>query len=358
MKRFIVVLCLALFCSCAAAESVWVDETWQHISRELDCDGLPLVIDARILQVPEGTTAQEYHTEHLSNAFVIEKGNQIDWSLLGCDTSHGRWRYPSKEFPEYFFCDDDIFPTCGIFTLCSLHVQNINPDYILYMSGNYSDEIDFSPINGLTEETVKAYAENVASACGCQFGNAIKIFRGDQADSVRSCIEMLIEKNGAEYHPDPEKAEEYLFFDVYYPVYFHGLRLYSGEYTGTASGIEIPNLNMRMAVTAGHGLAMVNSVLFDPASFQPLGNAQPVLDAEQAIRCIQNKYENLFLPGVRQITVHQMALEYVAMTGDVSASHGYTLYPAWVIRYTREMEQGEPFSFYEAYHAVTGQPLF
>lgn len=106
---------------------------------------------------------------------------------------------------------------------------------------------------------------------------------------------------------------------------------------------------MRMAVTAQHGIAMVDSVLFDPAAFQPLGGAQSALGAEQAIR---------FLPGVRQIAIHQMALEYVAMTGDVSASQGYTLYPAWVVRYTREMEHGEPFSFYEAYHAVTGQPLF
>ncbi len=350
-----VLLCLT---AAQADSSVWVEEEWRHISQELDCDGLPLLIDARVLQLPEGMTVQEYHVERLSDAFMLEKGNQTDWSLLGCDTSNGSWRYPTSEWPEYHFNGPDVYPHCSIGALGTMDLQNIDPDYILYLSGTYSDTIDLSPINRLTEEQVKAYAESVAAACGNQLGNAVRMFRCDQAEDIRGCIDTLRKKGTAQYAPDPAKAEEYLFFDIYYPVYFQGLRLYSGEYTSTVSGIEIPNLNMRMAVTAEHGIAMVASVLFDPAAFQPLGGAQSALGAEQAVRCIQDKYANLFLPGVRQITIHQMVLEYVAMTGDVGASQGYTLYPAWVVRYTREMEHGEPFSFYEAYHAVTGQPLF
>ena len=53
-----------------------------------------------------------------------------------------------------------------------------------------------------------------------------------------------------------------------------------------------------------------------------------------------------------------MMLEYVPMTGDVSASNGFSLYPAWVVKYTLEQESGEQITTYQAYHAVTGQPLF
>ena len=35
--------------------------------------------------------------------FLIAKGDQIDWAALGCDTSNGKWRKPTKSDPEYEF---------------------------------------------------------------------------------------------------------------------------------------------------------------------------------------------------------------------------------------------------------------
>ena len=360
MKRVLLFFLLFSLCSTTAAfaENVWMDEGWQQVYREMDCDGLPMIVNARVLKVPEGTTAREYHTKRLSDEFMVEKGQKIDWSLLNCNTSQGKWRYPTSMWPEYQFNGDDIYPLCSISALCSMLVNTRNSDYLTRMSGTYPDETDMSPIGNLTEEQVNAYAEQVAAACGCQLGKPIRVFRGDQVEDVRKNIEACIRQTGTHYNPNPAEAEEYRFFDVWYPVYFQGLRLYSGEYISTAEGIEIPNMNMRLGVTTGHGLILAQCVVFDPFTFVAEGPAQHILSVEDAIECFREKYANMFLPGVRQITVSQIAMEYVAMTGDVSATKGYTLYPAWVAQYTMEMDDGDAVSSYEAYHAVTGRPLF
>ena len=49
MKKFGALIVCICFCvaAVAAAEGVWVDETWREVKRQVDCDGLPLVIDAR-----------------------------------------------------------------------------------------------------------------------------------------------------------------------------------------------------------------------------------------------------------------------------------------------------------------------
>lgn len=74
-EKFGALIVCICFCvaAVAAAEGVWVDETWREVKRQVDCDGLPLVIDARVLQVAEDAMGQEYHTQALSNAWMEEK---------------------------------------------------------------------------------------------------------------------------------------------------------------------------------------------------------------------------------------------------------------------------------------------
>lgn len=361
MKKWLACLFLLSLFSVSAsfAEDIWIKEVWQQVNQEIDCDGLLLIIDARVLQPQDNTSVQEYKLERLSNDFMINKGKQIDWSQLGCDTFHGTWRPPTKSFPEYcYVTDDTIFPTCFIGMLCTLNVQNFDPDYIYDSNETFSYDVSQIAISGLTEDQVREYAENVASACGYQLGNILRVHRGDQPDMVHDSISAVNAKEGALHSPDLNKVEEYLFVDAIYPVYFNGLRLYSGDYMSTADLIEIPNMNMRIAVTSGHGIAFVNSVMLDPATLEATSKEQPILSEQEAINCIVKKYSNIFLPGIKQITVHQIALEYVPMTGDISASKGFSLYPAWVARITIETDSHEAITTYEAYHAVTGKPLF
>ena len=117
-------------------------------------------------------------------------------------------------------------------------------------------------------------------------------------------------------------------------------------------------MNLRLAVTAGHGIALIDSALLDPMALQATSEARPVLSEAEAIQRIAARYAGGAQPGVKQATVHQLALEYVPMTGEISASKGYDLYPAWVARMTWETDTQETITTYDAYHAVTGEPLF
>ena len=52
MKKVWSMFLLILFCftSAVAEDDIWVEETWKQIDREVDCDGLPLLIHARVFR--------------------------------------------------------------------------------------------------------------------------------------------------------------------------------------------------------------------------------------------------------------------------------------------------------------------
>lgn len=360
MKRKMIcclLVMLSLLCTSGLAESVWVEEDWQHVNEQLDCDGLPLVIDADVLQVPENNMVREYRTYALNHDFMVAKGNEIDWSALGCDTSlDGTWRYPTKAWPEYAYHAKESYPSFIINSLCSMHVRSCYPEYAKHDSGNFSDEFDLSPLGSLTEEKIREDAETVANTCGLQLGNPIKMYRVEDTEQIRTWIEES-HFDGI-YQPQAENAEDWRYIEIYYPVYFQGLRLYSGTYKITVDDLEVPTWWMRMTVTAEKGLLSVQTPIFDPSRFEATGEEQKALNVDEAIAAVQKNYAEMYLPGLKQVTITKMALEYVAVTGDVSASSGYTFYPAWVVNYTWEYESGETFSSNQGYHAVTGKRIF
>lgn len=126
---------MLLRCSRSCREGVWVDETWREVKRQVDCDGLPLVIDARVLQVAEDAMGQEYHTQALSNAWMEEKMKAVDWSQLGCDTSSGSWRQPTNDWPEYKYINGErIFPTFGVLAGNRFLFQKCDCEYAYWLS--------------------------------------------------------------------------------------------------------------------------------------------------------------------------------------------------------------------------------
>ena len=54
MKKALVLLLVFVFClsTAYAEDSIWVKETWGQIDREVDCNGHPLLIHAKILEIP------------------------------------------------------------------------------------------------------------------------------------------------------------------------------------------------------------------------------------------------------------------------------------------------------------------
>ena len=365
MKKALLLLLIFVFClsSAYAEDNVWVEETWERIDREVDCDGLPLLIHARVLDVPDGTEACEYHLDKLSDDDLVEKGKQINWPALGLDMSHGKWRLPDKIGHDYTFVSEpEIYPNCTLFSYLQFVMINRSQLYQnTYTVREYINSDD-AEIKGISNEQIKAYAETVATECGFQLGNILRVYKCDDAKTVQANMITIAKDYGKRTDIDLETATEYTFTDVIYPVYFNGLRLYSGERTYTQDEREILNMNMRMAVTAGHGILAVEGPIIDSDHMKVVTEMKPVISAEDALRCMEEKYSGFYHPQLKSVTVQELALEYVLVPSDPSAEKGYTVYPAWVAQTYEKWrnESGELWYWvgYEAYDARTGEEIF
>ena len=57
------------------------------MQQEADCGGARMVVDAQVMVPAEGAMVQSYRLGRLSSDFVQKRGQEIDWSSIGCDTS-------------------------------------------------------------------------------------------------------------------------------------------------------------------------------------------------------------------------------------------------------------------------------
>lgn len=360
MKRIMMFLVAVLFSfTCALAEDdIWVEETWEQIDREVDCEGISLLIHARVLNVPDGTEVCEYHLDKLSDDDLVERGQQINWPALGFDMSHGKWRLPDKIGHDYAFVSEpDIYPLCTLFSYLRFVMINSSQLYQSPYTVRKYINSDDAEIKGVSKEQIRAYAETVATECGFQLGNILRVYKCDDTGTVQANMITIAKDYGQETDIDLKTASGYTFTDVIYPVYFNGLRFYSGEQTYTQDEREILNMNMRMAVTAGHGILAVEGPIIDPEHMKAVTEKKPVISADEALNCIEEKYTNLYRSELRSVTIHELALEYVLVPSDPSAEKGYTVYPAWVAQVIWETEN-ITFCEYEAYDARTGKPIF
>ena len=366
MKKVWIMFLLILFCftSAVAEDDIWVEETWKQIDREVDCDGLPLLIHARVLDVPDGTEACEYHLDKLGDDDLVEKGQQINWPALGFDMSHGKWRRPDKIGHDYAFVSEpEIYPYCCIFSYCQFIMKNRRQLYLSPYTVRKYVNSDDAEIKDISKEQIKAYAETVATECGFQLGNILRVYKCDDAETVREYMIAEAKDCEKETDIDLDTAIEYTFTDVIYPVYFNGLRLYSGERTATQNEREILNMNMRMAVTAGHGILVVEGPIIDSDHMKAVTDMKPVISAEEALRHMEEKYANLYRNDLRSVTVQELTLEYVPVATDPSAEKGYTVYPAWVAQthekwWDYDSNELQDWIGYEAYDARTGEEIF
>ena len=332
MRKAVLVFSMILVCvtSAYADSGVWVEETWSQIDREVDCDEIQLKIHAKVMEVPEGTEVCRYFLDNPSYDFLIAKGDQIDWAALGCDTSNGKWRKPTKSDPEYEF----------------------------------RSELGFYP--GVSRETIIKYAETIARACGYQLGDAFRVYKQDDEKQLQENLMEAAEARGEKGASiDLETSAGYAYTYVFYPIYYNGLRLYSGDGLGLENKREISSMKMQMAVTADHGIASIESALFDPDTLKAVTEPQPVISVEEILHRIEDRYAASEDSSLEKVTVQQLTLEYVPISGPIFSEGGYTLYPAWVAQMLYETHddpewgtEADEFIIFEAYDAVTGEVIF
>ena len=338
MKKALIAFLLVLFCftSAAAEDNIWVKETWRQIDREGDGDGLPLLIHAKVQEIPEGMEVCRYFLDNPSFDFLIAKGDQIDWAALGCDTSNGKWRKPTKSDPEsdpeYEFRSElGFYPSCFVSACCDLQVRNYDLEYMNISWGKDGSNIDDIEVKGVSRETIIKYAETIARACGYQLGDAFRVYKQDDEKQLQENLMEAAEargEKGASF--DLKTAAGYAYTYVFYPIYYNGLRLYSGDGLGLENKREISSMKMQMAVTADHGIASIESALFDPDTLKAVTEPQPVISVEEILHRIEDRYAAAW--------VAKMLYE----THDD---------PEWGT-------EADEFIIYEAYDAVTGEVIF
>lgn len=368
MRKAVLVFSMILVCvtSAYADSSVWVEETWSQIDREVDCDEIQLKIHAKVMEVPEGTEVCRYFLDNPSYDFLIAKGDEIDWASLGCDTSEGRWRKPNRTEPEYTFNWDPIsYPGWYVSAICELLMEQCNYEYTTHIFpwGRYLYETEDIAVKGVSRGKIMTYAETMARECGYQLGEVECVEKTDDAERLLESLKASTADYGDKESMNLEMAAGYAFSKVTFPVYYNGLRLYCGDGMGLDRKHEIRCLKLEMIVTAEHGLIYVNSAIIDPELLKAGTEPRPVISAEEVLKRIEDRYTALKGSNVTEATVQKMTLEYIPICGPIYSEGGYTLYPAWVIRtdekfWDYDSEDWLNWVSYEAYDAVTGEVIF
>ena len=337
----------------AYADTIWVDESWHHLSQTLDCDGFQLVVDADVLDVSENTSAQEYHVASISNEFIRKRMKEIDWSKLGCGTQQLTW-YPDDGYLG-FSSGEGLSHSNGSICIPGLFGVSLVLDYSLYAKiyDGYEDfDNSYEPLGSLTYQDMAVYAQDVAGTCGFQLGKPVRSQRFTDVKGICEAFEKV------RLSIAPEVAEGYQFINLFYPVYYHGLRLYSERMPAAGGDKQIILMGLWLAISRDHGLVHIQGPMLDWEQFKPQGQPQRILTEEEILQCVQRHYSNMLLTRLERIRIHSMAVEYVPITGDVEIVDSYTLYPVWVLKITYENDNGTKFTNNIGFHAVNGNPLF
>ena len=108
MKKALILLLVFTFClpEAYAENSIWVEETWKQIDREVDCDEIQLKIHAKVQEVPEGMEVCRYFLDNPSYDFLIAKGTETGTEILEKLVS-GEIRLDDLANVEEFIDEDD-----------------------------------------------------------------------------------------------------------------------------------------------------------------------------------------------------------------------------------------------------------
>lgn len=360
MKRIvhslIMMLVMMLLCWSASAESVWVEETWEHVSRELDCDGLPMTVNADVLAVTPGTTVREYQTVKQTNAFARDAVASIDWEALDFDTSIQQTvsddiLYYYNGNPHSEKVGSDYSYGAGFY---DLHVRyNAMPygyvDDMLY-------ELDTSDFGALTWEGIMKRAESAAEVLNIQIGQPRSMKRTESYKAADAYWELNLPYL-SQFGYTEEDLEQGGTIEVFMPAYYQGMRLYSGEQVGLPGESRMLEPLFSLRLDRDGWLVSMYCPLFN--GWTPKGEEATPLTFEDALENLRQAYANMYLPNVAGIAVHEAALEYVLMSSDFVARDGFTAYPTWVFQMNLKYDGEEEGDMeYVGIHAITGEKIF
>ena len=354
-KTICAMLMLAiLMCGFGEAEDIWVQETWHRVQDTLDCDGVPLRIDARVMDVEPGATAREYHLSRISNSYAKRAvQTMINWQKLGFSPREEGW----LEDTGYY--QTDLSVRAGVYTMCEMNGSRKNDPalkngkyYCLYTMDT-TDEMDFTPLPGLEYERVAEYAALAAGELGYRLGEPQYMKRMDK-ETIRQDMLFWRDVMPDECNLSEDEMEALQCFVVEYPVYYRGLRLFSGHPPGMPGESFLLPMSLRVMM-GNEGVVSLEAPYFE--AFEPKGEEKPIITGDMALQKMREAYADMFLGNITSMLVKEVSFAYCAISGDATAKRGFTLYPVWWIS-VEEIDSCYSFVTAHGFHAITGRKLF
>lgn len=350
---------LLVFSICpAVAETVWADESWDHVERTLDCDGLPMIVDANVLMIQPGTTVREYKTEKLSNSYAKRIVRSIDWKAFGVIESDGRYINDAG----YYYSGGDV--GFGAYPFFELFVRYDDAPYTDNVVG-YRYDLDQSDLLNLSWQNIMHQAELVATQLNMQIGQPLYMRRlesfllsaqamyKDHWEEIRNT--SFRPPYSSKVYTD-EELDNIKTIEVFMPAYYNGMRLYSGTSVGSPGETFIPLTSFALRMHHEGWIVSMSCPLFN--TWTPRGKESSLLSFDEALQRLQETYANMYLPGVSGIYVHEAALEYTLMSADQTARKGFTVYPTWVFRISLQYGEDAGSMNYVGIHAISGEKIY
>lgn len=360
MKLIAVILSLVLIFSlgAAGAETVWTDESWDHVERTLDCDGLSMIVDANVLALQPGITVREYKTEKISNSHAKKVARSIDWEAMGVYESGGKY---VNDAGYYFAGASTSF---GVYPFFELFVSTNDSPYADNVV-DYCYDLNQSDLLDLSWHDIMQQAELIATCLNMQIGQprymkrlesflqSARAMYEDHWEDVRNL--SFCPPYASKVYTD-EELDNIKTIEIFMPAYYNGMRLYSGTSVGLPGEAFIPLTSFALRMHHEGWMVSMSCPIFD--TWTPISEESLPLTFDEALLCLQESYADMYLPGVSGIIVHEAALEYTLIAADQTARKGFSVYPTWVFRISLRYDGDSGFMNYVGIHAISGKKIF
>jgi len=239
-----------------------------------------------------------------------------------------------------------------------LNFGSITRSPYTYILADRISTLDQRPLGGLTWVEIQEKTRDITNYLGVTIGEPVGMKRCDDYLAVGRASGEPIDQYWAKYFPSvkEDELEDVKTIEVFYPVYWNGKRLYSGE--NQAMPGESFILPCPFSLSMHHTGTIISMHCPYFSAWESMGNETQAISLEDAIECLQAIYADLYLPGVKQIVVSNGDLCYVPIAGDARATKGFHVYPCYVFFVTQINDDDSHYQCNVGIHAITGNQIF
>ncbi len=335
---------------------------WEHIQRELDCQGQKIIIDAITdTKLPETVceykASQRVMTEEKFRNFVsVAAPGHENIPLIkpqtpdvndddGCvfqDEEAGIYATPGVAFGLERYLETRERLTVGTLFGCShLYMEPIDPATV-------------TPLKELSYPEALKLLEPILESTELSLGEPrfVKVYDLDTFNS-----------NQKEYNETFHEHHNYTWktgdeiYEIQYPVYFQGLPLFTqgGLMIGDKS-IAYPAMDITLRADGTLLELHVSNIIDNPVAADP--EAKP-LSLEQMLDVYIQFLSSYILPDYVEPRVRRISLEYLVLQDDSGFLPTYELVPVWCFYLPNmpDMHIPEEYDYVQYFNAVTGEYL-